>query len=618
MRFKMPVMSAYMLMLLLFSISSAQVITLNVDASELTRRIIHAEMTFPEARGEFAVLYPKWIPGHHRPAGPIEDLTGIIPSVDGQPVDWRRDNLDMYRLIFSIPEGSKGLNLKIDFICYPESDGASVTEQLAMIVWNKLLLYPDGGRMDEVMFAPSITIPDGWKYASALQAASPLSGNSVSFETVTLERLIDSPLLCGAHYRQVDITPPGMVPHYVDIFADNPEDLEINESQIAAHTKMVSEARALFGVRHYNQYRFLLALSDNIAIYGLEHHESSDDRGPENHFTDKRAYTGWCALLPHEYIHSWNGKFRRPEGMHTPDYHQPKDTNLLWVYEGLTTYYTFVLTSRSGFWEEGTDRQALAYTADWVDNRRGRDWLPLKGTADAAPFLYKARTDWGNWRRGVDFYKEGALLWLEIDARIRALTKGKKTLDDFSRKFFGGGDSGPLVKPYTLEDVVGGLNGVAPFDWKKLILSSIEATGQGAVPPSLEASGWKLTYTENKENYFDIIENGGANLSASLGVQVNKDGTVYDIVPGEASDRAGLASGMKIIAVDGRAFSPEVIEKAVKLTAGDKSSIEFITERGGFYKTLTVKYSGGLKYPTLTRIEGTTDILSEIFKPLTK
>ena len=618
MRYKSPVFAAILSVVLLFSVSEAQVISLNVDASEITRRIIHAQMTFPEAEGEFAVLYPKWIPGHHRPAGPIDDLVGIMPSVDGQPIKWHRDNLDMYRLVFSIPKGRKGLKLNIDFICSPESAGASVTDRLAMIVWNKLLLYPDGGRMDEVMFAPSITLPDGWKYGSALQPESPLAGNKVSFQAVSLERLIDSPILCGANYRQVDITPDGMVPHYIEIFADNPEDLKISESQIAAHTKMVSEARAMFGVRHYNRYHFLLALSDNIAIYGLEHHESSDDRGPENHFTDKDAYTGWCHLLPHEYIHSWNGKYRRPDGMYTPDYHQPKDTNLLWVYEGLTTYYTFVLTSRSGFWDEGIDRQSVACTANWVENRRGREWLPLKGTTDAAPFLYSARTDWANWRRGVDFYREGALLWLEIDCRIRTLTGGKKTLDDFSREFFGGGDSGPMVKPYTFDDVISALNDIAAFDWEKLIRSRIESTGENAIPDGIELSGWQLSYTDKKEDFIRIDENGGADLSGSLGVEVMKDGVVYDIVPGKAADRAGLASGVKIIAVDGRAFSPAVIDQAVKLTAGDKSSVELITERDGFYKTVTVEYSGGLKYPTLTRIEGTPDILSEIFKPLTK
>jgi len=597
-------------------------VVMEVDARQAPLRLFHARLVIPAAPGRLALVYPKWIPGEHGPTGPVTDLAGVTIKAGGNQIGWRRDELEMYRIICEVPKGVSEVELALDFLSAPPaeqgfSSAASTTTNLAVISWNQLLLYPELSRPRELSFEVSLKLPQGWSFSTALAVAQN-SEAGIRFEKASLERLIDSPLLCGVNFRRVDITPPDEVPHFIDIACDSRAGLAMTGEQIGKYRRLVREARTLFGTRHYDSYRFLLSLSNGIAHFGLEHHESSDDRSAEDMLTDQGKFLVECSLLTHEFIHSWNGKYRRPAGMVRPSYQQPLDTGLLWVYEGLTHYLTMVLTARSGLWTEDQCRQALAVFDRWVEDRQGRRWRPLEDTAVAAQLLYEARRDQAAWRRGVDFYREGIFLWLEVDALIRQKTGGKKSFDDFCRQFFSGTDGSVQVVPYTLDDIVFALDRLAPYDWKAHLESRVQATGDQSRPRGLEAAGWKLAYAEEKSEYFKAFEGGNLNLAASIGAEIGAGGVITDVIPGSAAQAACLAPGMQIVAVNRRAWAKDLMEQAVAETGTEGRTLELIAQNNGFFDTYRFDYYAGARYPVLVRDDSRPDLLSRIITPLTR
>ncbi|MHC4400575.1 MAG: M61 family metallopeptidase [Planctomycetota bacterium] len=599
----------------------AEPIELAVDASEAPRRILHARLAIPATPGAITLLYPKWIPGEHGPTGPITDLAGLKITAGGRAVAWRRDALDTYAIRCEVPDGAKRIDVALDFLSAPPSAsgftaGGSATTRLAVISWNQVLLYPRGRPAGEILYRAELTLPEGWELGTALPIES-RSGRRTSFQPVSLETLIDSPVLCGEHFREVAIGPPDGLPHYLEMAADGPESLRLDPKWKSGCDRLVTEAEALFGARHYDSYRFLLTLSDHTAHFGLEHHESSDNRTPERMLIDEAIRLRWAGLLPHEFIHSWNGKYRRPADMTAPDYQRPLRTDLLWVYEGLTHYLTFVLTTRSGFWTQDQCREHLALVAEWLENRRGRSWRPLSDTAVAAQHLFGARGDWAAWRRGVDFYNEGVLIWLEVDAIIRRQTEGRRSLDDFCRAFFGPPDGPPVVKPYTFDDVVAALRSVAAHDWKKHLAGRVEAVGAPAPLAALERSGWRLAYADAPSGFQQAAEKARkeVDLSASIGLLLREDGTIADVIPGKAADRAGVAPATKLIAVNWRRYSAERLRNAVAATSRDGPAVELLVENGGYFASHKLAYDGGAKYPRLERAAETTDLLTPILSP---
>jgi predicted metalloprotease with PDZ domain len=599
-------------------------ITLIVDLTDAPRKILHATEVMPVSAGPLTLVYPKWIPGEHGPTGPIENMAGFFITANGQPVKWERDKVDMFAYHVMVPQGATKLEMKIDFLASSAlsgfSAGGSTSENLALLSWNTLLVYPDGTNASEVMFTPSITVPTGWQFGTALDKDGG-SGLNTAFKTVSLEQLIDSPVLAGRYFREIALAPEITPKHYLDMAADGPEELALSKDHIADFDRLVRETGALYKSRHYGSYHFLVTLSDEVAHFGLEHHQSSDDRVTANTFTDDREFVLDGLLLPHEFTHSWNGKYRRPAGLATSNYQKPMEGDLLWVYEGLTEYLGDVLAARCGIWTPEQYKQRLSTIAAEYDNRPGRTWRNIQDTSTAAQILYDAGGGWDNWRLNVDYYDEGELIWLDVDTTIRKMTNGKKTLDDFVAKFHGyGGDTGPRVVPYTFEDVVAGLNGVVANDWATFLRSRIDSNAYQAPLGGLENGGYKLTYSDKPNAWSEMAnaESGTYDFWYSLGLHVGKSGRVSDVLKGGVSDKSGIGPGMQVVAVNGRAFTPDILKAAVRDAKDSGPAVELIVLNTGYYKVVRLDYHGGERYPQLERVSGVPDRMDDILKPEAK
>ncbi len=521
----------------LCSCAFGQEIKIALDATDAPRRLMHVRLTIPAKPGPMTLLYPEWIPGEHGPTGPVIDMVGLKITAGGQTIPWTRDSVNMYAFHVTVPAGASSLDVAFDQISPPEtsgfSSGASATTELAVLSWNQFLLYPEGASSDSLKFQASLKVPDAWRYGTALPIAHE-SGNSIEFQPSSLTTLIDSPVSTGKHYRTVELGRDGSIVHYLHLAGDSDRAVEITPEQIEHYKKLVTEAGALFGSRHYRSYHFLYTLSDHVASFGLEHHESSDDRVRERGLVDETEAKANADLLPHEFVHSWNGKYRRPAGLATPDYSEPMKGDLLWVYEGLTQYLGEILTPRTGLFTPEEFREKLAMTAAALDRKAGRKWRPLEDTAIAAQLLYEAREDYSEYRRGVDYYDEGTLIWLDADVTIRRLSNGAKSLTDFCRLFHGGPGGAPALKPYTFEDVVAALNTVQPYDWTGFLHERVRDVQPRAPMGGIEGGGWKLVYNSTPSSIWRVFEDERKNFdfSYSIGMVVKDDGTVEDVAVG--------------------------------------------------------------------------------------
>ena len=596
---------------------------ISVDATDSVKRLFHVKMTMPVKPGPLTLLYPEWIPGEHGPTGPITDLVNMRVTSNGKAIAWRRDLAEMYTFHLDIPEGVNSIEIALDYISAPESGGfssaGSTTDKLAVLSWNQMLLYPKGTPTDQLNYQADLKVPQGWRYGTALPIETE-SGQRIEFKPSSLTTLVDSPVLMGAYFKTVDLSPGQSPPHYLHIAADSEHATDITPDEVAHLRNLVKETGALFGARHYRDYHFLLTLSDHVAHFGLEHHESSDDRTFERTLIDDSLRRADASLLSHEMTHSWNGKYRRPAGLATPDYSEPMKGNLLWVYEGLTNYLGEILAPRSAMLTADEYRQQLAITAAAQDTRTGRRWRTLQDTADAAQLLYAARTDYTDLRRSVDYYPEGTLIWLEADVLIRQLSHGAKSLDDFLKAFEGPPSTGPLVKPYTFEDVVSNLNSVQAYDWANFFTQRLQSTSTHAPLGGIEKGGWKLVYKDTPSQAWRDLEvyDKTVNLMYSLGLVTKEDGMIQDVKMGGPAQKAGVTPMTKIAGVNGRKYNPQVLRDAVTLSANSVAPIELMVEDGEFYKTFRIDYHGGDRFPHLVRDESQPDLLSAITAPHVK
>jgi len=598
--------------------SSAAPIVLNVDASEAPQKIYHAHLVIPVEPGPVVLYYPKWIPGTHGPTGPIADLAGLRMHAGDKQIPWRRDDVDMYAFHCTVPDGAQKLDVALDMLAAGGGGFGDQTENICVIRWNQFLVYPKGKPIDSIPFQASIKIPSGWKMSTSLPIESQ-EGESAKFGVVSLDTLVDSPVLAGIHHREIRLG-TGEPAHYLDLVADSAAALEITPKQRALYEKLVAEAGVLFGSRHYKSYRFLVTLSDKMGYHGLEHHECSDDGMPEHSMADDEAAKAIAYLLPHEYVHSWNGKYRRPGGLVTPTYQEANNTRLLWVYEGLTEYLGTVLTARSGLWTLDEARDYLAMTAQQLDNTKGRAWRPLEDTTLVAPMrAYDARGGWTSWRRSVDYYDEGTLIWLEVDTKIRELTKGQRCLDDFCRRFHGGAGGHAELKPYDLDEIVADLNAVAPYDWKTLLTNRVTQTADHAPLGGFRQGGWRVILTDKPTAFEKAVQGLRKRFdqSSSIGLTLGPDGEIGDVVLGTPAYKAGVGPGMKLIAVNTRRYSPKVLDEALAASKKPGHSITLLIEDGDFYRTYKLDYQGGPRHAHLERLKGQPDLLSKILSPLT-
>ncbi|HEX4959857.1 MAG TPA: M61 family peptidase [Thermoanaerobaculia bacterium] len=594
-------------------------IALSLDASQVGQRLLHVSSVIPVAPGPLTLLYPKWIPGEHGPTGPIVNLVDLHFSVDGKEIAWERDPVEMYALHLTIPAGATRLAAQADFLFPGEggnfTSGPGATDTLAVLSWNTVALYPQGMSADALRVEPTLRLPAGWSFVTALVKQGD-EGGAIRFAPVSLTTLIDSPVLAGEHLVDLDLGVHDGASHHLAITADRAADLASAADLTPPMRRLVAETLALFGAHHYGSYRWLLTLSDHVEHFGLEHHESSDDRVDEETLVTEASKRTLPGLLAHEFVHSWNGKYRRPEGLLSPDYLKPMQGALLWVYEGLTEHLGLLLPARAGWWTPDYYRETVAAMAAGLDTRTGRNWRPLGDTAVAAQMLYGTPADGSSRRRSTDFYEESVFLWLDVDTLLREHSKGKVTLDDFCHRFHGGKSTGPAVVPYTREDVVKTLNDLVPYDWQGVFAEHVDRIAVRLPMAGVERAGWRLVYNDkpNASIKDDEARRENHDWRFSLGFSVSKKEVVQDVLPDSPAGRAGLVAGEKVLGVGGHVYSERAVEAALAEAKGGSTPLEIVTADGDSIRVHKLDYHGGPRYPHLERIEGRPDVLADVLK----
>ncbi|WP_428391990.1 M61 family metallopeptidase [Lichenicoccus sp.] len=600
-------------------------IKLSVNVTDLARHVMQVHETIPVQPnavqgGKLVLLYPKWIPGDHGPTGPLRDIAGLTIQAGGKTVPWVRDVVNMYAFHVDVPQGATSLDVSFQYLSPTSTSQGRIemTPEMVDLAWNTVVLYPAGRFSRGITVAPSLTLPQGWKFGTALETST-VAGNHVDFKPVTLNTLVDSPVFAGRYFKRADLAPGAAVPVHLDVVADRPGDLAITPDELARHRALVHQATTLFGSQHYNHYDFLLALSDQLGGTGLEHHRSSENA------TDRDYFTGWDKsfavrdLLSHEYTHSWNGKFRRPADLWAPNFNVPERDSLLWVYEGQTQYWGQVLAARSGLWSRAQARGAIADDAASMQLEVGRAWRPLQDTTNDPIINERRPQPWHSWEREEDYYTEGLLIWLDADTLIRERTHGQKSLNDFARGFFGIDDGSFVTVTYRFDDIVHALNAVMPFDWAHFLRSRLDRIGGKAPLDGITRGGYRLVYTDKPSAFLKSEEAAYKRhiFDWSIGLSLGKDGAISDVLWDGPAWHAGLAKGGKIVAVDGLAFSgADDLSDAIKQAANDKAPISLLVQEGKQFRTVQIGYHGGLRYPHLERIPGKTALLDDILAPL--
>ncbi|WP_250634372.1 M61 family metallopeptidase [Pinirhizobacter soli] len=593
-------------------------INLHVDANDTVQGIFRVHESIPVKPGALTLLYPQWIPGDHSPSGPIAMLAGLKLSANGKPLAWLRDKYNMYAFHLDVPADVSSIDVEFQYLSGRADDGGfEITDRMMDMEWSKVGLYPAGHYSRGITFVPSMTLPHGWQFGTALETASQ-SGDTTTFKPVTFNNLVDSPVYAGQYFKRVDLNPGDKAPVHLDVFADTPDDLEMTPEQVAAHRALVTQAVKLFGSHHYDHYDFLFSLSDQLGGNGTEHHQSSEDGLGSDYFTAWKDGAPERDLLAHEYVHSWNGKFRRPADLWTPNFNVPMANSLLWVYEGQTQYWGFVLTARSGIWSAQQFRDALAMTAaNYERNRVGFQWRTLTDTTNDPTIAHRTSLPFRSWQMSEEYYSGGQMMWLEVDAKLRSLTKDQKSLDDFARAFFGVDNGSYVTKTYTFDDVVAALNGVAKYDWATFLHAHVD-TINPPLEDGIAGTGWKLVYTDKESDFEKSYNSRPApsrhlyNFTWSIGLTMNDQGKVNDVRWDGPAFKAGVSTGATLVAVNGKDYSKDVLKSEITAAKDGKAPIELLLKYQGSYRKIAVDYHGGLQYPHLVRVEGTPDYLSEI------
>jgi predicted metalloprotease with PDZ domain len=591
-------------------------IQLHVDASDTKQGIFRVQETIPVQAGALTLLYPQWIPGNHSPTGPIAMLAGLQISANGKQLKWKRDEYNVFAFHVDVPEGASTLDVRFQYLS-PRMDGFEITDRMMDMDWSKTALYPAGHFSRAITFVPSMTLAQGWQFGTALETASQ-SGDTTTFKPVTFNNLIDSPVYAGRYFKRVDLNPGGKAPVHLDIVADAPKFLEITPEQLKDHRDLVIQAGKLFGSHHYDHYDFLFSLSDVLGGNGTEHHQSSENGMDADYFSAWDGNAPGRDLLAHEYTHSWNGKFRRPADLWTPNFNVPMGDSLLWVYEGQTQYWGLVLTARSGMWSSQQFRDALAMDAAKYERARpGFAWRTLEDTTNDATAAHRESLPYRSWQMSEEYYSGGEMMWLTADAKIRSLTHGAKSLDDFAQAFFGVDDGSFVTNPYAFDDVVAALNGVVAYDWAGFLHQRFDALNPSLLD-GLAASGWKLVFSD-QQSAFESQYNSRPesarhmyNFIWTIGLSINKQAQINDVLWNGPAFKAGISTGATVVAVNGQDYTREVLTDAIAAAKNSKSPIELSLKYQGGYETVHVDYHDGLQYPHLERIEGTPDYLSQI------
>jgi len=601
-------------------------IALTVDLRNNVDRIerVHEEVPVEPGSKEMVLLYPEWIPGEHEPSGPISSLAGIITTVDGKRVQWVRDRVNVYAFHVPLTAGAKTVGLDFDYLSpiKPSAGRIEISDAIADLEWNEVVMYPAGYFSRDIAFDTTLKLPSGWKYATALETASK-QGDTIQFERTPLNTLVDSPLYAGLYSLRVDLSPTATDIVHLNIFADSQDDLKMTPEELEAHKRLTLEADKLYGSHHYKHYDFLLLLSDKVGGVGLEHHQSSEDGLDRNYLTDWANGIFDRDLLGHEYTHSWDGKFRRPADLWTPSFDVPMRDDLLWVYEGMTQYWGNILTARAGMRTPEQTRDIFAQVAAGFATSPGRNWRPMVDTTNQPIVSQRHPVSFVSYQRPEDYYTEGMLIWLDADTKIRELTDGKKSLDDFCKRFFGVYNGSFITAPYTFEDVVSNLNAVVAYDWKSFLQERVYDLHTQVPMNGFTQGGYKLVYTDKPTEWMvkEEATAGYADFSTSLGLSVGSRrgggsaGVVSNVWWDSPVFKAGVTPGMELVSVNGTAYSAKVLTDAILAAEKDRKPLQLQFHRGDKYTTIALPYYDGMRYPSLERVDGTPDRLDEILAP---
>lgn len=594
-------------------------ITLDIDATDTRRGIFSVKERIPVPEGgHIVLLFPKWLPGNHSDTGQIEKLAGVKMSSGGKRIAWSRDPVDVYAFHVDLPRGARSVDVELQFLSatVPAQGRVVMTPDALRLQWQSMSLYPAGYFVRQIPVEATVRYPDGFTAASALP--SKVVAGVYRYAKTDYETLVDSPVLAGRYFKSFALTPDVAL----DVVADTPEQLAATPAQIDAHRRLVDQSLKLFGARHYDDYHFLLAISDRLGGIGLEHHRSSENGVGPGYFIDWDNSVGARDLLPHEFSHSWNGKYRRPADLWTPDYRVPMRGSLLWLYEGQTTFWQNVLAARSGMQTKQEALDAIAATLATVDATRGRDWRSLADTTTDPVIAYSAPKAWINWQRGKDYYPEGAAVWLEIDAQLRRQTGGAKSLDDFARAFFGERDGDWGVVTYDFDDVVATLDRIAPgTDWRRLLTQRLTETGAAAPLAGLTDSGYRLTYGDVPTGFTKAAEKERkrTDLSYSIGLVIGRDGEIGGVAWDSAAFKAGLVVGSTIVAVNGVTYSGDALKAAIVAAKTDgraaTAPIVLTVRQGDRIEERRIDYHQGLRYPQLVKIGSGDGGLDRLLAP---
>jgi len=604
-------------------------ISLSVDLTNITDRILTVQETIPVRPGDITLLYPQWLPGTHSPSNPVANMAGLVVVANGKRIPWVRDRIDMWAFHIDVPKGATALELSFQYLAPVRPQQGRISNKFANLKWNAVLFYPAGHFSRRIQFAPELRLPEGWKFACALDVKSQ-SGNLIQFKDTSLNTLIDSPLYAGVNFKRVDLSTGPDNPVYMDVFSDKPEQLEITPEELQYHKNLVVQAQKLFNSHHYDHYDFLYSLSDSVAGQGLEHHQSSEDGTRANFFTDWAAGIQGRALLAHEYTHSWNGKFRRPADLWTPNFNVPMQNDLLWVYEGLTNYYGNVLTARSGMRTPGQARDAIAQIAAGFEASPGRTWRSLEDTTNGPIISEHGATPliWQSWQRSFDYYPESDLIWLEADTRIRQMSKGQKSLDDFAKLFFGINSGSYITVTYTLEDLVKAMNTVQPYDWAEFFRTRVYQVAAEVPENGIKQGGYRLVYNDSEPDWIrhadptrptSFDSSLGFTLAGQgpgLGGNAGPPGAITEVAWDSPAFKAGVTPDMQLQAVNDQAFSPANLRQAIIAAEKSSSPIKLLLKREDQFVTVALDYHGGLRYPHLERVESTPDLLDAVLAPV--
>ncbi|MBB6144219.1 putative metalloprotease with PDZ domain [Silvibacterium bohemicum] len=592
-------------------------LSLLVDLTDVVHRVAEVHETVPVAAGPLTLLYPQWIPGTHSPTGPISKMAGLVVTANGKRLEWVRDPVNVYAYHIDVPQGVKTLDVNFQYLA-PVKKGEgriSFSSNFVDLSWNTVVLYPAGYFSRRIQYSPSIKLPEGWKYATALETKSQ-KGNLVHFDDTPLNKLVDSPLYAGVNFKRVDLSTDSSNKVYLDVFADTPAELEITPEELQLHRNMVLEARKLFASHHYDHYDFLFSVSDIIGGEGLEHHQSSEDGTVANYFTDWAAGVQRRDLLAHEYTHSWDGKFRRPAGLWTPNFDVPMQDELLWVYEGMTQYYGNVLTARAGMRTPEQARDLLAGVAATFETSPGRKWRPMVDTTNQPTVSQRTPVSWVSWQRPEDYYTEGMLIWLDADTKIRELSNGQKSLDDFAKLFYGVDNGSYITETYTFNDLVTALNTVQPYDWANFLKTRVYDLHPEVPENGFTQGGYKLVYNDHQPEWMKHGDNPrGTSFATSLGFSVMGNGELGSVAWDGPAFKAGITPDMQLVGVNDQTFSVAALRDAILSAEKDKSPIKLLLKRDDQLQTVSLDYHGGLRYPHLERVEGTEDRLDPILSP---